>query len=139
MLPQALGGGLGAGRAHAGLLLLCALGAAAAMLPQALVGHVAQLYALRFATGLFLAGVLPSACGLAAHLSPVERRGAANGFMFSAIGLANAAGPLLGGVLAASVGLRLLFVVAGGVLLAGCIGLRIRSARFAIPPARADA
>ncbi len=132
LLVTPLWGRLGDERGHSRLLGRCGIGAALCLLPQAFVGHVAQLGALRFASGIFLAGVLPSAFGLAATLSPIERRGAANGFMFSAIGLANAIGPLLGGVLASLLerfgsSVRPLFVVSSLLVLLGAWRLRSRA------------
>ncbi len=131
LLVTPLWGRLGDEKGHGRLLRRCGLLAALCLLPQALVGHVVQLWLLRFASGVFLAGVLPSAFGLAASLSPVERRGAANGFMFSAIGLANAIGPMVGGVLAAllawgGISVRPLFVVASLLVLGGALALRVR-------------
>jgi len=141
LLVMPVWGRRGDERGHARQLALCSILAAFCVAPQALAGHVFQLYALCFAAGVFLAGILPSAFGLAAKLSPIEKRGAANGFMFSAIGLANALGPLLGGVLAAMVGIRPLFAAAGAVMLIGAIWLARESARLAkapIPPPRAE-
>ncbi len=126
-------------RGHARQLILCSILAALCLAPQSAVGHVLQLYALCFAAGVFLGGVLPSAYGLAAQLSPVERRGAANGFMFSAIGLANAVGPLLGGALAASIGIRPLFVVAASLMLVGTAWLGRRRANPVSAPATSGA
>lgn len=130
-------GRLGDERGHVRLLVVCAVAAALALLPQACVGHVAQLFALRFATGVFLAGVLPSAYGQAARLSSEERRGAANGFMFAAIGLANAIGPLLGGAISAWFGLRAVFVAGALVVLTGAGWIALR--RRAFHPSRAPA
>jgi MFS family permease len=127
LLAMPAWGRRGDDRGHARLLVLCGLGAAGCVAPQCLVTSVWQLCALCFASGVFLAGVLPSAYGLAARLSPVERRGAANGFMFSAIGLANALGPLLGGALGATIGVRRLYLVASGLMLLGTAWLWLRA------------
>ncbi|MBL8841057.1 MAG: MFS transporter [Planctomycetes bacterium] len=136
LLVTPLWGRLGDERGHGRLLGRCGALAALCLLPQAFVGHVAQLGALRFASGIFLAGVLPSAFGLAASLSSIERRGAANGFMFSAIGLANALGPMLGGLCAsgldrAGFGVRPLFVASAALVFAGAWWLRSRATKLA--------
>jgi DHA1 family multidrug resistance protein-like MFS transporter len=123
LLVMPIWGRRGDERGHARQLALCSIVAAFCVAPQSIVRHVFQLYALCFASGVFLAGILPSAFGLAASLSPVEKRGAANGFMFSAIGLANALGPLLGGVIAAVLGIRPLFLIAGVTMLGGSLWL----------------
>lgn len=132
VLVTPLWGRLGDERGHGRLLGRCGIAAALCLVPQAWVGHVAALAALRFAGGVFLAGVLPSAFGLAATLSPVEQRGAANGFMFAAIGLANALGPLAGGLLAGGLehtelGVRPLFCIAAAIVLGGALFLRSRA------------
>jgi DHA1 family multidrug resistance protein-like MFS transporter len=143
LLVTPIWGRRGDERGHARQLALCSLLAALCVAPQSAVSHVLQLYALYFASGVFLGGVLPSAYGLAAQLSPVEKRGAANGFMFAAIGLANAFGPLLGGALAAVLGVRPLFAIAGGSMLLGSLWLlrgaaRAKRRRAAqVPPADA--
>lgn len=135
LLVTAVWGRRGDERGHARQLLLCSVAAALLLAPQAAVGHVLQLYALAFAAGVFLGGVLPSAYGVAARLSPVERRGAANGFMFSAIGLSNAIGPLLGGLLGVWIGVRALFAVAAAVMLCGSAWLWRRRQQFPPGPA----
>lgn len=139
LLVTPLWGRLGDERGHGRLLGRCGALAALCLLPQAFVGHVAQLGALRFASGVFLAGVLPSAFGLAASLSSIERRGAANGFMFSAIGLANALGPMLGGLCAsgldrAGFSVRPLFVASAALVFAGAWWLRSRATKLAPAP-----
>jgi len=137
LLVTPVWGRLGDERGHGRLLGLCGVAAALCVLPQAFVGHVVQLAALRFASGLFLAGVLPSAFGLAASLSPVAKRGAANGFMFSAIGLANALGPMAGGAAAGALdrggfGVRPLFVASALLVLGGAWWLRRSAPRGAV-------
>jgi MFS family permease len=134
LLVTPVWGRIGDTRGHGRLLGRCGVAAALCLLPQAFVGHVAALAALRFTGGIFLAGVLPSAFGLAASHSRVEQRGAANGFMFAAIGLANAVGPLFGGfcggVLERSeFGLRPLFVLAALFVLCGAAWLRVAASR----------
>lgn len=134
LLVTPVWGRIGDQRGHGRLLGRCGVAAALCLLPQAFVGHVAILAALRFAGGIFLAGVLPSAFGLAACHSSVEQRGAANGFMFAAIGLANAIGPLLGGLCGGVLertefGLRPLFVLAALFVLGGAAWLRLARAR----------
>lgn len=143
LLVTPVWGRLGDERGHGRLLGRCGIAAALCLLPQAFVGHVGQLAALRFAGGVFLAGVLPSAFGLAATFSAVEQRGAANGFMFAAIGLANALGPLLGGCCAGvlertELGIRPLFVLSALLVLGGALWLRWRGTR-SVPAAEVAA
>jgi len=99
------------------LLAICAAGAGLASLVQVMVDHVLVLTVLRFIGGAFVAGVVPAAFSAAAHNSPVERRGAAQGVTFSVIVLARATAPLGGGVLAAAAGLGPLFIVSAVLML----------------------
>jgi len=110
------------------LLAICAAGAGLASLAQVMVDHVLVLTALRFVGGAFVAGVVPAAFSAAAHNSPVERRGAAQGVTFSVIVLARATAPLGGGVLAAVAGLGPLFVVSA-VLMLLTAGAALRSSQ----------
>jgi DHA1 family multidrug resistance protein-like MFS transporter len=110
-------GRLGDRHGHGLLLAVCATGAGAFYVLQSLVFEVKLLYALRFASGSFLAGIFPSAYALAARHSPVERRGGAYGLTFASFGLANAAAPLSGGVLSAILGVRSLFLLSGVLML----------------------
>ncbi len=94
------------------LLAVCAAGAGAAYLGQRFVDDVTLLALLRFASGAFVAGVVPAAFSAAARNSPVEKRGAAQGVTFSVVVLARATAPLGGGMLGAKFGLGPLFVLA---------------------------
>jgi DHA1 family multidrug resistance protein-like MFS transporter len=98
--------------------LVCAAGASVFLLGQALVHHVAPLVLLRLGSGAFAAGVVPAAFAMASRHSSRTSRGGAYGVTFSSVVLGRALAPVCGGVLAALVGLRPLFVLAA-VLLAG--------------------
>ena len=99
-------------------LAVCALGAGLLYFPMALLDHVVPLYGLCLLAGCFLSGVFPAAYAVASRHSSVEQRGGAFGITFSSIGLANAVAPAVGGVLAAHLGLRPLFVVSSVLLFA---------------------
>jgi MFS transporter, DHA1 family, multidrug resistance protein len=100
------------------VLLIGLLGAAVTMLPQALVGGYWSFTALRFALGLFVGGILPTANALIGRLVPRAERGTAYGITASATFLGNSLGPLSGGAVAAAFGLRWVFLMTGLVLLA---------------------
>jgi len=105
------------------LLIAMALGAGLIYIPQALVVSVVQLIVLRGILGIFDGGLLPSANALIASSSPPERagqrasHGATYGLIYLANGLGFALGPLAGGVIAATLGLRNVFFVTAAILL----------------------
>jgi DHA1 family multidrug resistance protein-like MFS transporter len=109
------------------LLIAMALGAGLIYIPQALVVSVIQLIVLRAILGIFDGGLLPSANALIASSAPPEKPGerSAHGTTYGLVYLANgmgfALGPLAGGLIAATLGLRNVFFITAAILLA--IGL----------------
>jgi DHA1 family multidrug resistance protein-like MFS transporter len=106
------------------LLIGMSLGAGLIYIPQALVTNVAQLVALRGILGIFDGGLLPSANALIAssqHGKPSGNGQPAHGTTYGLMNLANgmgfALGPLAGGLIAASLGLRNVFFVTAVILL----------------------
>jgi MFS transporter, DHA1 family, multidrug resistance protein len=99
------------------VILFALLFAGVSSLPQAWVGTVAELWALRLATAFFLGAVIPVA-NLAVRSSvPQERQGAAFGVAASATSAAFGIGPLAGGLLAATFGFGIPFSVPGVLLI----------------------
>jgi DHA1 family multidrug resistance protein-like MFS transporter len=127
LLLTPLWGRAGDRRGYGRLLALCAGGGAVMYLAQGLVQSVAPLYVLRFLSGAFLAGIFPAAYAIAANNSPVERRGGALGFTFSSFIFANAAGPVTGGLLAATIGLRPVFYVSAALMAFSCVRVLLRT------------
>jgi MFS family permease len=127
LLLTPLWGRAGDRRGYGRLLALCAGGGAVFYLAQGLVTSVAPLYVLRFLSGAFLAGIFPAAYAIAANNSPVERRGSALGFTFSSFIFANAAGPVTGGLLAAVIGLRPVFMIAAALMAFSCVRVLLRA------------
>jgi MFS transporter, DHA1 family, multidrug resistance protein len=105
------------------LLIAMALGAGLIYIPQALVVSVVQLIVLRGILGIFDGGLLPSANALIAASAPPPRagehssHGTTYGLMYLANGLGFALGPLSGGLIAATLGLRNVFFVTAAILL----------------------
>ena len=105
------------------LLIAMALGAGLIYIPQALVTSAIQLIALRGILGIFDGGLLPSANALIASSTPHESgehtsHGTTYGLVYLANGMGFALGPLAGGLIAASLGLRNVFFVTAVILLA---------------------
>ncbi len=116
LLMTPLWGRLGDRHGHGRLLALCAGGGALSYAAQSLVTSVAPLYALRLFSGACLAGVVPAVYAMTATHSSAARRGGALGLTFSSLVLANAMGPMLGGLVAAAIGMRPLFLVTAALM-----------------------
>ena len=104
------------------LLIGMALGAGLIYIPQALVANVLQLIVLRGILGIFDGGLLPSANALIASSTPPGQRteqahGSTFGLVYLANGMGFALGPLSGGLIAATLGLRNVFFVTAAILL----------------------
>lgn len=104
------------------ILALTLLGTAITCLPQALVNRVYQLLLLRFLHGLFLGGILPALYTLTTLNAPEERRGGIMGITRSGLLIGNVLGPISGGFLAASIGIRPLFLLTAALLIAVTFG-----------------
>jgi DHA1 family multidrug resistance protein-like MFS transporter len=124
------------------LLISMSLGAGLIYIPQALVTSVAQLVVLRGILGIFDGGLLPSANALIASSRPSRGDGGghtSHGTTYGLMNLANsmgfALGPLAGGLIAATLGLRNVFFVTAVVLLviAAYLPFGIRNPRYAPP------
>lgn len=91
-------------------------GGAATQLLQVVATHVVPLAAIRAFSGLFTGGLAASTNASIGELAPPQSRGAAFGVSGSAFSLGNAFGPLLGGLLAAVVGPRIVIGLAAIIL-----------------------
>jgi len=94
------------------LLLRAYLGALVTMTLQGLVQNVWQLAALRALQGVFV-GTIPAATALVAAGTPRDRIAYALGLVQMALFSSQFVGPLIGGLLANSIGFRTTFLVAG--------------------------
>jgi DHA1 family multidrug resistance protein-like MFS transporter len=86
------------------------LGTGLTSIPQALVNQVYQLFCLRFIYGLFVGGILPALYTLTSLHVPAERKGGIMGITRSGLLIGNVIGPISGGFLSASLGIRPLFI-----------------------------
>jgi len=87
------------------------LGISLFSLPQAFVSSVYQLLILRAGLGVFVSGVIPTVNTIVRRSTSERDRGGIYGIFQSALLVGNMAGPLLGGVLAAFLGLRWIFLI----------------------------
>ncbi len=84
-------------------------------IPQALVTNVYQLLILRAGLGIFASGVLPTINTIIQRSTAEKDRGGIYGIFQSGLLVGNMIGPLLGGFLAASLGLRPIFLITTGI------------------------
>ena len=99
-----------------------------ASLPQAAVSSVVELFVLRLVAAFALGMVIPVANLAVRAAVPPERQGAAFGVAASATSAAFGLGPLGGGLLAATFGFGVPFLVPGVLLLAASAALLVFSA-----------
>ncbi|MGR6916283.1 MFS transporter [[Actinomadura] parvosata] len=106
-----IAGRLGDRHGHSRLLLIGALGFGAASAGIAPASGVGWVIGLRVLQGLFGALLQPATLALLRLACPAERVNSAIAIRTSAIGVAAAAGPVLGGVLVAQFGWRAVFLI----------------------------
>jgi MFS family permease len=87
------------------------LGISLFSLPQAFVANVYQLLILRAGLGIFVSGVIPTINTIVQRSTSEKDRGGIYGIFQSALLVGNMAGPLFGGILAAFLGLRWIFLI----------------------------
>ncbi|MCL6444018.1 MAG: MFS transporter [Alicyclobacillus sp.] len=97
------------------VLIICMTGAGLFYLPQALSPNIWVFVASRFGLGMFIGGILPTANALIGRITPSHQRGQIYGFTSSATFLGSFAGPLLGGVGSAVLGIRAMLGIAGAL------------------------
>jgi DHA1 family multidrug resistance protein-like MFS transporter len=108
------------------VLLISLLGATLTSIPQIFVTSYWLFVAERFAVGLFIGGILPTANALIGRGVPRENRGTVYGMTASASFMGNSLGPLSGGFIAAGLGIRFVFVVTAALLLANLIWVYLK-------------
>ncbi len=103
------------------VLLICLVGATLTSFPQAFVGSYWAFVVERFGVGLFIGGILPTANALIGRMVSRAERGTIYGMTASATFLGNSLGPLTGGAIAASLGLRGVFLITAALLLVNLV------------------
>lgn len=93
---------------------------------QFFVSGYVEFAILRFAYGLFYAGVLPSVNAMIVQVIEPGFRGRAFGLNQAATQLATMAGPIIGGLLGAFIPIRWVFVINGTMLLVAAVLVKIR-------------
>jgi len=103
------------------VLLICLAGATLTSFPQAFAYSYWTFTIERFGVGLFIGGILPAANALVGRMVSRADRGTIYGLTASATFLGNSMGPLTGGAIAASFGLRWVFLITAALLLANLV------------------
>ena len=103
------------------VLLLALAGAALFTAPQSLPLGYAAFVVERFGLGLFVGGILPAANALIGRLTTAANRGFIYGVISSAYFVGNTAGPITGGVVAATAGINWVFAVTAVLLIANVV------------------
>ena len=103
------------------VLLICLAGATLTSLPQAFVGSYWAFVVERFGVGLFIGGIVPIANAFVGRMVSRGERGTMYGMTASATFLGNSFGPLTGGAIAASFGMRWVFLITAGLLLVNLV------------------
>jgi DHA1 family multidrug resistance protein-like MFS transporter len=75
----------------------------------------------RFALGLFVGGILPTANALVGRLAPPGDRGTVYGITATAMFMGQSLGPLSGGAIAATLGVNWVFLVTAVLLTANLV------------------
>jgi len=96
-------------------------GAALFYLPQAFVSDAYQLLALRAGVGIFIGGLLPTIHTIVQKSTEDQNRGGIYGIFQSGLLIGTMAGPLIGGILSASLGMRAIFLLTTGMILLAVI------------------
>lgn len=102
------------------MMVRAAVGMMVTMGSLAFVPNVTWLLIMRFLTGT-LSGYIPNATAMIASQAPVERNGWALGTLATGAVAGNLIGPLMGGFLAQTVGIKNVFIVTGIILLINTI------------------
>src|SRR5580692_1689880 len=113
------------------VLLICLGGATLTSLPQAFAYSYWAFAVERFGVGLFIGGILPTANALIGRMVSRGERGTIYGLTASATFLGNSMGPLTGGAIAASFGLRWVFLITAALLLANLVWVYFKVPEYA--------
>ncbi|HTH98292.1 MAG TPA: MFS transporter [Stellaceae bacterium] len=106
---------------HWGVIIGCLSAAALLLVPQAFVTAGWQLILLRLLQGMAMGGLLPCISAVIRHNVPEHVVGTILGYSISAQFVGLVAGPSLGGLVGAHIGLRTVFLATAAVLALGAI------------------
>jgi MFS family permease len=134
MAPQ--WGRIGSRKGFGMILFIGLIGGGIGNILQFFVTGYVEFAVLRFAYGLFYAGVLPSVNAMIVQVIEPGFRGRAFGLNQAASQLATMAGPIIGGLLGAFIQIRWVFVINGVMLLVAAVLVKTRKLDSQIAAAR---
>lgn len=134
MAPQ--WGRIGSRKGFGMILFIGLIGGGIGNIVQFFVTGYVEFAVLRFAYGLFYAGVLPSVNAMIVQVIEPGFRGRAFGLNQAASQLATMAGPIIGGLLGAFIQIRWVFVINGVMLLVAAVLVKTRKLDAQIAAAR---
>ena len=121
-------GRLGDNEGHQQVLTFCILFAGLGCIPQFFVRSMGSLVALQVGVGLALGGAVALLTASLAKLAPDGKMGIVYGVDMSVVCVANVIGPMLGSLLSALMGLRVVFLAAASIFaVAGFLAFRLRA------------
>ncbi|MRN51530.1 MFS transporter [Paenibacillus monticola] len=135
MAPQ--WGRIGSRKGFGGVLFIGLIGGGIGNILQFFVSGYVEFAVLRFAYGLFYAGVLPSVNAMIVQVIEPSFRGRAFGLNQAATQLATMAGPIIGGLLGGLIPIRWVFILNGGLLLVAALLVKSRKLDAQIVAVRA--
>lgn len=134
MAPQ--WGRIGSRKGFGMVLFIGLIGGGIGNILQFFVSGYVEFAILRFAYGLFYAGVLPSVNAMIVQVIEPGFRGRAFGLNQAASQLATMAGPIIGGLLGAFIPIKWVFVINGMMLLVAAILVKTQKLDARIAAAR---
>jgi len=111
---------------HKKVLVACTLSSGIFCIPQAIARSVGQLLGIRALFGLAAGGTGPTVNAIIGKIAPRDSLGRAYGLTMSVGALGGALGPLIGGLVASSLGLRPPFIIMGVALIVVSIVVALR-------------
>jgi len=99
------------------ILIFSIIGAALLFIPQAFVGGVWPLVAVRFVQGVFIGGMVPTVNSLVRKFTPDGMESRAYSFNTSSLSLGNMIGPIVGGAVSGPLGIQGVFLMSAACLL----------------------
>ena len=115
------------------ILLICLVIASILFIPQAFVGNIWQLVALRFLLGLCLGGLLPSVYALLRRFTPSEMISRVYGYNNTFICIGSMLGPMLGGLMASYVSMSGVFLLTSALLFVNAIWVYVSLSKLRTP------
>ncbi|HHW02311.1 MAG TPA: multidrug efflux MFS transporter [Thermoanaerobacterales bacterium] len=118
-------GKLGDKIGHQKILLISIVGSGLFTFFQVFTNNILQLAVLRFLSAGFDAGILPSAHAMIAKSCPEENRGSVYGVASGITAIGNFSGPMIGGIIAALIGIKSIFPITAALMLAGAAAIYV--------------